>query len=131
MLNHKGDVAECTGDNMFLVKKGELLTPPLDAGVLDGVTRRAVMRLAEQAGMTVREITLQRHDVYVADECFLTGTAAEVIPCRVGGRKIGDGRSASTRNARSRHAGTCVSAFQRADGRGRRRRWHCELSPEV
>ncbi len=93
MLNHKGDVAECTGDNLFLVKRGELLTPPLDAGVLDGITRRAVMRLAVQAGVTVREITLQRHDVYVADECFLTGTAAEVIPVvGVDGRKIGDGK---------------------------------------
>ncbi len=93
MLNHKGDVAECTGDNLFLVKKGELLTPPLDAGVLDGITRRAVMQLAEQAGVRVREITLQRHDVYVADECFLTGTAAEVIPVvGVDGRRIGDGK---------------------------------------
>ncbi len=93
MLNHKGDVAECTGDNLFLVKRGELLTPPLDAGVLDGITRRAVMRLAVQAGVTVREITLQRHDVYVADECFLTGTAAEVIPVvGVDGRQIGDGK---------------------------------------
>jgi len=93
MLNHKGDVAECTGDNLFLVKKGELLTPPVDSGVLDGVTRRAVMRLAEGAGVTVREITLQRHDVYVADECFLTGTAAEVIPVvGVDGRTIGDGK---------------------------------------
>jgi len=93
MLNHKGDVAECTGDNLFLVKRGELLTPPLDSGVLDGITRRAVMRLAVQAGVTVREITLQRHDVYVAEECFLTGTAAEVIPVvGVDGRKIGDGK---------------------------------------
>ncbi|QDT55286.1 Branched-chain-amino-acid aminotransferase [Caulifigura coniformis] len=93
MLNHKGDVAECTGDNLFLVKKGELLTPPVDSGVLDGVTRRAVMRLAEGAGVTVREVTLQRHDVYVADECFLTGTAAEVIPVvGVDGRMIGDGK---------------------------------------
>ncbi len=93
MLNHKGDVAECTGDNLFLVKRGELLTPPLDAGVLDGVTRRAVMRLAEQAGVKVREMAMQRHDVYVADECFLTGTAAEVIPVvGVDGRKIGAGK---------------------------------------
>ncbi|HVJ67670.1 MAG TPA: branched-chain-amino-acid transaminase [Caulifigura sp.] len=93
MLNHKGDVAECTGDNLFLIKRGELLTPPLDAGVLDGITRRAVMRLAAGAGVTVREITLQRHDVYVADECFLTGTAAEVIPVvAVDGRTIGTGK---------------------------------------
>ncbi|MEO8272180.1 MAG: branched-chain-amino-acid transaminase, partial [Aureliella sp.] len=73
MLNHRGEVAECTADNIFLVRRGELLTPPTDAGILEGVTRGAIIELAEQAGITVREITLTRHDVYVADECFLTG----------------------------------------------------------
>ncbi|MBX3441023.1 MAG: branched-chain-amino-acid transaminase [Planctomyces sp.] len=93
MLNHKGDVAECTGDNIFLVRQGELLTPPRDAGILEGITRNAVIRLAREAGIEVREITLQRHDVYVADECFLTGTAAEIVPVTsVDGRKIGAGR---------------------------------------
>jgi branched-chain amino acid aminotransferase len=92
MLNHKGEVSECTADNIFLVKHGEILTPPNDAGILEGVTRRAVMDLAEQAGITVREVALTRHDVYVADECFLTGTAVEVIAVvKVDNRTIGSG----------------------------------------
>jgi branched-chain amino acid aminotransferase len=93
MLNHKGEVAECTGDNLFLVRQGVLLTPPIDAGILEGITRDAVIELARQAGIVVREIPLTRHDVYIADECFLTGTAAEVIPVvKVDSRTIGDGR---------------------------------------
>jgi branched-chain amino acid aminotransferase len=93
MLNHKGEVAECTGDNIFLVKNGEVLTPPIDAGILAGVTRNAVIELAREAGLSVHEIPLTRHDVYVADECFLTGTAAEVIAVvKVDSRKIGDGK---------------------------------------
>jgi branched-chain amino acid aminotransferase len=92
MLNTRGEVAECTGDNIFLVKQRVLSTPPIDAGILDGVTRRAVIELAQSSGLTVREIPLLRHDVYVADECFLTGTAAEVIPVvDVDNRKIGAG----------------------------------------
>ena len=92
MLNHKGEVAECTGDNIFLVSKGQLLTPPIDAGILEGITRGAVMDLAREAGITVREIALTRHDVYIADECFLTGSAAEVIPVvQVDNRAIGAG----------------------------------------
>ncbi len=92
MLNHKGEVAECTGDNVFLVKRGQLLTPPIDAGILEGITREVVLELARKAGTTVREISLTRHDVYVADECFLTGSAAEVIPVvKVDGRVIGTG----------------------------------------
>jgi branched-chain amino acid aminotransferase len=93
MLNHKGEVAECTGDNIFLARGGELLTPPTDAGILEGITREAVIELAEEAGITVRQIALTRHDVYTADECFLTGTAAEVIPVvKVDSRVIGDGK---------------------------------------
>ncbi|HEY1598930.1 MAG TPA: branched-chain-amino-acid transaminase [Pirellulales bacterium] len=92
MLNHKGEVAECTGDNIFLVQSGVISTPPTDAGILEGVTRQAVIELAEQAGIVVRQIPLTRHDVYVADECFLTGTAAEVIPVvKVDQRSIGSG----------------------------------------
>ncbi len=92
MLNHKGEVTECTGDNIFLVRDGRLLTPPVDAGILEGVTRGAVLELAEAAGIPVREVPLTRHDVYIADECFLTGTAAEVIPVvKVDSRPIGDG----------------------------------------
>jgi branched-chain amino acid aminotransferase len=93
MLNHKGEVAECTGDNLFLVKRGRLLTPPLDAGILEGVTRNAVIELAREAGIEVAEPALTKHDVYIADECFLTGTAAEVVPVvRVDDRVIGDGK---------------------------------------
>ncbi len=93
MLNHKGEVAECTGDNIFLVRKGVLQTPPLDAGILEGVTRDFVIELAQATGITVKEMPLTKHDVYIADECFLTGTAAEVIPVvRVDARIIGDGK---------------------------------------
>jgi branched-chain amino acid aminotransferase len=92
MLNHKGEVAECTGDNVFAVRGGKLLTPPPDAGILEGITRNAVMELAHAAGIDCREATLTRHDLYTADECFLTGTAAEVIPVvEIDGRKIGAG----------------------------------------
>jgi branched-chain amino acid aminotransferase len=93
MLNHKGEVAECTGDNIFLVKHGRLTTPPLDAGILEGVTRNAVLEIARKAGMDVGEAALTKHDVYVADECFLTGTAAEIIPVvKVDDRSIGTGK---------------------------------------
>ncbi len=92
MLNHKGEVAECTGDNIFLIAKGELLTPPIDAGILEGITRNAVIEIARDAGIATREISLTRYDVYVADECFLTGSAAEVIPVvKVDNRSIGAG----------------------------------------
>ena len=92
MLNHKGEVAECTGDNIFLVRGGRLLTPPNEAGILEGVTRDAVIELAQGARIEVKEIPLTKHDVYIADECFLTGTAAEVIPVvKVDSRVIGDG----------------------------------------
>jgi len=92
MLNHKGEVAECTGDNIFLARHGALLTPPNDAGILEGVTRAVVIELARSAGIEVCEIPLTKHDVYIADECFLTGTAAEVVPVvKVDSRTIGDG----------------------------------------
>jgi branched-chain amino acid aminotransferase len=93
MLNHKGEVAECTGDNIFLVRRDVLFTPPLDAGILGGITRDAVIEVAREAGIEVREVALTKHDVYVADECFLTGTAAEVIPVvKVDSRTIGAGK---------------------------------------
>ncbi len=92
MLNHKGEVAECTGDNIFVVKSGVLKTPGTDAGILEGITRNTVMKLAREAGLTVQECTMIRHDVYVADEIFLTGSAAEVIPVvKIDGRVIGNG----------------------------------------
>src|SRR3954454_4229418 len=90
MLNHKGEVAECTADNIFLVRKGVLLTPPTDAGVLEGITREAVMEIARDSDIEVRELPITKHDVYIADECFLTGTAAEVVPVvKVDSRIIG------------------------------------------
>jgi len=93
MLNHKGEVAECTGDNIFVVRNGEIATPPLDAGILDGITRGAVIELGRGAGYRLHETTLTRHDLYVADEVFLTGTAAELIPViKLDGRSIGTGK---------------------------------------
>lgn len=92
MLNHQGQVAECTGDNVFIVKSGRLVTPPKEAGILEGITRNAVMELAQEAGIETNEATLTRHDLFIADECFLTGSAAEVIPVVIlDGRKIGNG----------------------------------------
>lgn len=97
MLNHKGEVAECTGDNIFIVKDEVLLTPPKDAGILEGITRNAVMRLASEAGIDVREVAMTKHDIFVSDECFLTGTAAEVIAVvSLDGRTIGSGKPGPT-----------------------------------
>jgi len=93
MLNHKGEVAECTADNIFVVHKGVVKTPPTDAGILEGITRGAVIELGRKANITVLETALTRFDVYSADECFLTGTAAEVVPVvKVDGRSIGSGK---------------------------------------
>jgi branched-chain amino acid aminotransferase len=93
MLNHKGEVSECTGDNIFIVKHGVLKTPPPDAGILEGITRNAIMDLARSASIPVQESSLTRHDVFAADEVFLTGTAAEVIPVvKCDGRPIGNGK---------------------------------------
>lgn len=92
MLNHKGEVAECTGDNIFVVRSGTLVTPPSDAGILEGITRGAVIELAGAAKIDCQEKTLVRHDLYTADECFLTGTAAEIIPVvEIDSRSIGNG----------------------------------------
>jgi branched-chain amino acid aminotransferase len=104
MLNHKGEVAECTGDNLFVVKRGVIRTPPNDAGILDGVTRNAVIELARAADMPIHESSLTRHDVYIADEVFLTGTAAEIIAVvKVDGRLIGTGKPGPvTRQLRER-----------------------------
>lgn len=93
MLNEQGYVAECTGDNVFIVKDGRLLTPPISAGALDGITRRVILELADQLGVSKEEQTLTRYDIFTADECFLTGTAAEVIPVvSLDRRKIGSGK---------------------------------------
>ena len=92
MLNAEGYVAECTGDNLFLIKGEQMLTPPLSAGALYGITRGVVMDLARECGLTVSEPNLTRYDVFNADECFLTGTGAELVPVvKVDGRVIGSG----------------------------------------
>lgn len=92
MLNAEGFVAECTGDNLFIVKNGELLTPPLSAGALYGITRQTVIELAAAAGIKISEPDLTRYDLFNADECFLTGTGAELIPVvKIDGRAIGTG----------------------------------------
>jgi branched-chain amino acid aminotransferase len=104
MLNHNGEVAECTADNLFVVKHGLLRTPHMVAGILEGITRNAVMELARTAKITVQEMALTRHDIYSADECFLTGTAAEVVPVvKCDGRSIGNGKPGPiTRQLRER-----------------------------
>ena len=90
LLNTHGQVAECTGENIFIVKDGILITPPLSSGALGGFTRDSIMTIARDAGVPVEERILHRHDLYLADEAFLTGTAAEVVPIReVDGRIIG------------------------------------------
>ena len=92
MLNHQGFVAECTGDNLFIVRDGVLFTPPIAAGILEGITRDEIIAIAGDFDIKVREENLTRYDLYVADECFLTGTAAEVVPVvRIDKRTIGDG----------------------------------------
>ena len=93
MLNAEGFVSECTGDNIFIVKAGRVLTPPLSAGALHGITRGVVMELAREEGVSVAEPNLTRYDLFNADECFLTGTGAELIPIvKIDGRVIGTGR---------------------------------------
>jgi len=93
VLNAEGNVAECTADNIFIVRGGQVQTPQTCDGILEGVTRRVVIELCGKLGVPCVEKTLQRHDLYVADECFLTGTAAEAIPVtKIDGRAIGDGK---------------------------------------
>jgi branched-chain amino acid aminotransferase len=93
MLNDAGHVAECTADNVFIIKKGQIFTPPISAGALRGITRAVVFEIADELGIKITETDISRHDVFVADECFLTGTAAEVIPViKADGRMIGNGK---------------------------------------
>jgi len=93
MLNAEGFVSECTGDNLLIVKNEALQTPPLSAGALYGITRGVVMEMAGESGMEVTEPNLTRHDLFNADECFLTGTGAELVPVvKIDGRVIGNGK---------------------------------------
>lgn len=99
MLNDVGLVAECTGDNIFIVRDGVISTPPLTAGALDGITRGVVFEIANELGIPLRERDFSRHDVFIADECFLTGTAAEVIAAvKLDQRIIGSGRPGEITN---------------------------------
>ena len=93
MLNDAGNVAECTADNLFIIKHGQIFTPPISAGALRGITRAVVFEIAAELGIKISEADITRHDVFTADECFLTGTAAEVIPVvKADGRSIGNGK---------------------------------------
>jgi branched-chain amino acid aminotransferase len=96
MLNDAGNVAECTADNVFIIKRGQIFTPPIAAGALRGITRSVVFEIAAELGLKITETDITRHDVFVADECFLTGTAAEVIPVvKADARPIGTGKPGS------------------------------------
>lgn len=93
MLNEQGYVAECTGDNVFIISNGTLITPLISDGALDGITRSVIIELAEELGVPFLERSITRYDVFTADECFLTGTAAEVIPVvSLDRRTIGSGK---------------------------------------
>ena len=93
MINNNGYVTECTTENIFIVKNGLLITPPLYVGILEGITRDTVMNLAKEDGITVREEPYTVHDIYISDECFVTGTGAEIIPViNIDGRLVGDGK---------------------------------------
>ena len=112
MLNADGYVAECTGDNIFIMKGGKMFTPPLSAGALYGITRGVVIELARAAGIEVTEPNLTRYDMFNADECFLTGTGAELIPViKIDGRVIGTGKPGLVTKSlvKSYHALTQVS----------------------
>ena len=103
MLDHLGYVAECTGDNIFLVKGGELYTPPQCMGSLRGITRDTVLAIARKINMPTHEHVVTRHEVYISDECFLTGTAAEIVPVvKVDGRAIGDAKPGKATKAITR-----------------------------
>ena len=96
MLNDQGNVAECTADNLFVIKRGQIFTPPITAGALRGITRAVAFEITAELGIKIAEADITRHDVFIADECLLTGTAAEVIPViKVDGRTIGEGKPGS------------------------------------
>ena len=109
MLNDAGNVAECTADNVFIIKRGQIFTPPITAGALRGITRSIVFEIAAELGIKIMETDITRHDVFIADECFLTGTAAEIVPVvKADGRLIGNGKPGpiTTRTVARFHAMT-------------------------
>ncbi|HET7577683.1 MAG TPA: branched-chain-amino-acid transaminase [Bacillales bacterium] len=122
MMNNQGYVAECSADNIFIVKNNKILTPPGYIGALEGITREAIMEIADELGFEVEEEPFTRHDVYTADEVFLTGTAAEVIAVvKVDGRQVGDGKPGRTTQVllkafRERVTTDGVKVFSEQDG---------------
>lgn len=113
MLTAEGYVGECTGDNIFIVKDNTLITPPTHMGILKGITRDTVIWLGQKMGLSTIEEVFTRYDVFTAQECFLTGTAAEVIPVvTVDGRKIGDGTPGET----TRSLATAFADYARQEG---------------
>ncbi len=115
MLNHLGNVAEATGDNVFIVRNGQVQTPPTSAGILEGVTRATIIRLARERGYEVIEKDLLRADLYVADEVFLTGTGAEVVPVTsIDKRPVGDGKVGATTRELMDAYQNCVRAHVRS-----------------
>lgn len=93
ILNQFGYVSECTGENIFIIKGTDLITPPISAGALEGITRKVVMDIGKNIGLKVKEENITRYDIYTSDECFLTGTAAEIVPVVVVDKiVIGDGK---------------------------------------
>ncbi|MEW6397858.1 MAG: branched-chain-amino-acid transaminase [Bacillota bacterium] len=130
LLNPEGYVVEATGENIFILRRGVLVTPPAFVGILEGITRNAVMELARGMGIPVEEKLFCRHDLYVADECFLTGTACEIMPVvEVDGRPVGTGKpgsvtarlTAAFRELTRSHAGAAArSDLVGVRGRGER-----------
>ena len=117
LLNHQGYVAECTGDNVFMIKNGTVLTPPAYVGVLRGITRAAILEIAKKNKIPAEEKILTRHDLFNANEVFLTGTAAEVIPVvKIDGRTIGEGKP----GPRTRFFMKALRALTQSDGVGYR-----------
>ncbi|MEM1211986.1 MAG: branched-chain-amino-acid transaminase [Planctomycetota bacterium] len=120
MYNHEGYVAECTGDNLFIIKPDHgptstptIITPPLSAGVLEGITRNLVIDLARNKGLTVTEANLTRHDLYTAHECFLTGSAAEVIPVtEIDGRPLGPATDPAAKGSPGPITQSLIAAFR-------------------
>ncbi|MFN8544078.1 MAG: branched-chain-amino-acid transaminase [Candidatus Binatia bacterium] len=113
LLNEQGYVAECTADNIFVVRGGALLTPSAEDGALAGITRGVVIALAGEAGLVAREARLTRFDVHTADECFVTGTGAELMPvAEVDGRRVGDGTPGPT----TRRLAQAFTALARGEG---------------
>ncbi len=111
MLNVHGYVSECSGDNIFIVKGGVIFTPSIYSAILKGITRDAVIELAEKEGLRVKEIVMMRHDIFNADECFLTGTAAEICPVvKLDGRVIGTGKPGPVTKQLEKHFKDLIEA---------------------